>query len=132
MSTFFYTNMVVDPVYSVVTPGSRPAAVSQLASSQFQDSAAMSSFSKKLNKLSLSRFLESFCVNHCFMTSANWMLGGFGKSCKFAQIYFCQELQTSPYDLLSEARFYPTVKSDNCWLFSYSSKCGGVEFISYI
>lgn len=84
MSVLLCTNMVMEPVSSVIMPMSRSGAVSELAFSQFQEPATRSSFSKKI---SLSRFLEFFCINGDFMVSANWTLGAFGKSCKFAYLF---------------------------------------------
>ncbi|XP_046727349.1 1-phosphatidylinositol 4,5-bisphosphate phosphodiesterase eta-2a isoform X6 [Silurus meridionalis] len=70
--------MVVEPVSSVIMPMFRPGAVSELASSQFQEPDAKSAFSKNL---SLSRLLEGFLINGCFMTKANWMLGVYVEKC---------------------------------------------------
>ncbi|KAF5907269.1 GPI mannosyltransferase 1, partial [Clarias magur] len=58
-------------------PMCKPGAESEQASSQFQGPTGRLPLSQSRNKLSLSRFLEFFCVNAGFAVSANWMLGAF-------------------------------------------------------
>lgn len=83
----FSTSMVVKPVSSVIMSMSRPGLVSELATLQLQEPSARSSSSKNLNKLSLSCFLEFFCINTGSIASANWTLGAFGKNCKLTYIF---------------------------------------------
>lgn len=86
MSAPLFSSMVVEPLSSVIMPLSTPGLVPELASS-VPGTNCQILFLEVPKKLSLSCFLESFCINSGSMANANWTLGAFGKSGKFAHVY---------------------------------------------